>query len=77
MEDLVKKMRKKAQDDIVSALVQKKKAKNGERVDTNTYAIAIQALSAIGKTVTKGTLYTAINREYTKRCMGIHLLLCQ
>ena len=63
MKDMVKKMRKKAQGDIVSELVQKKKAKNGKRSDSNAYTIAIQALSAIGKTVTKGTLYKAVNHE--------------
>ena len=68
MEDIVKKMRRKAQGDIISELVKKKKhAKNGKRIESNTYTVANQALSAIDKTVTKGALYTVITREYTNR----------
>ena len=67
MEDMVKAMRRKAHRDIISELVQKKHAKNGERIESNAYTVAIQASSSISKTVTKGALYTAVTREYTNR----------
>ena len=68
MKDMVvKKMCRKAQGDIASKLVQKKHAKNGERIESNAYTVTVQALSALGKTVTKGALSMAVTCEYTNR----------
>ena len=60
-------MRKKAHRDIVSNLAQKKHANNGVRIESNSYDVAIQALSKIGKTVTKSLLWQAVTHEYKRK----------
>ena len=39
----------------------------GLRIESNSYDVAIQALSKIGKTVTKRALWTAMTREYKRK----------
>ena len=64
--NMVEKIRKKVQRDIVSDLAQKKHTNNGRRTESNSYDVAIQALSKIGKAVTKSALWQAVTREYSR-----------
>ena len=66
-EDMAEKMRKKAQGDIVSDLAQKKHVNNDKRIESSSYDVAIQALSEIGKTVSKSALWQAVSRECRRK----------